>query len=122
VVTRPHRALVVAGTAVFAGVGALTVAIAASSRDIGYVAIPLAGPFLGGAALAMAPCSWFCGVQSAAAAALFVAGLAEVAGAAMLVVGLGTKQQVLRANIALPVIPVPFVMRNGSGLALAGTF
>jgi hypothetical protein len=121
--TRPHRALVITGGALLGGLGLISIAFAASSpHDFGYTAIPLAGPFITATNLATARCSLFCDLQAAGAAVFAFLGLAELAGAGMLIAGLATKQQVLRSDVALRVVPVPLVMRNGSGLGLAGTF
>jgi hypothetical protein len=90
-------------------------------HDAGYAAIPLAGPFITGVVVAKEPCSWLC-FNGVAEAALFGVGIIEVAGVATLIAGLATKQQVLRSDPPLPVVPVPLVMRDGSGVALAGTF
>jgi hypothetical protein len=122
-VTRPHRGLVITGSALLAAGGFLSVVAAAwSPHDLGYAPIPLAGPFIAGVVVAKEPCGgWIC-LNGLAELSLFSVGVLEVVGATALTAGLATKEQVLRSDVALPVVPVPVVMRNGSGLALAGTF
>jgi hypothetical protein len=121
---RPHRALVITGAALF-GVSGFFSALAALSAGA-YTAIPLVGPFITAGRLAnVPPCSGplcFNVFQTVGVVVLAALGVVEVTGASILVAGLATKQQVLRSDVALHVVPVPLVMRNGSGLGLAGTF
>jgi hypothetical protein len=126
--TRPHRALVITGTAILAAGTIGTVIIGASQihQGGGFAFIPVVGPFIAAGTYHPPPCTGLClGLDFTTPfyeGALYAFGVVEVAGAVLLVTGLAVKQEVLRPNLSLPVLPVPFVTRTASGLALAGTF